>query len=369
MQQSMLNQLDSGPTTIFGDRPHMVSPLVMEVAKMLEKSAHDKKPNDEFETEVRLGIVALGSAGGSNIGSSRADIPCSTDAMLCRGSGFNYQFRPGLTPEAFLLFAERFAHLCSEEAPPDQRIDCGKSFEHVIDMYYEVPCATRESGGKASHTVRVTHDRSASQNITGLNAKIKNRFGVIDVSSGRHPGEHGPAFDLRVAVNTETTLDNFQPTIDHKLVFKREKRVTSYLFRAWRIDVSDVMESVPKPQESMTKGIPWKAPTIEWEEPTSSHEVEIELNAFQLSRNLDAKMRGQPHRLWELLSDFLYAARDLAGFAGELTPLALPPISPTLSLPAPPLDDAARKAFRQKYTDVPEPVVGHYLYRLASEGS
>lgn len=365
----MLNQLDSGPTTIFGDRPHMISPLVVEFAKILEQCAREKKTNAEFEAEVRLGIVALGSAGGNNIGSCRADLPCSTDTMLCKGPGFNYQFRTGLTPEAFLLFSERFAHVCSEEAPPDQRIECGKSFEHVIDTYYEVPHATDKSGGKASHTVRVTRDHSASQHTKGVTAKVKNRFGVIDVSSGRHPGEHGPAFDLRVAVNTETTLDNFQPTIDHKVVFRREKKVTTYLFRAWHIDVSDVRESVPKPQHGIKEGMLWKAPEIEWDEPTQSHEVEIELNAFQLSRNLDAKMRGQPHRLWELLSDFLYAARDLAGFAGELTPLALPPISPTLSLPTSPLDDAAHKAFRRKYTDVPEPVVGHYLYRLALEGS
>lgn len=77
-------------------------------------------------------------------------------------------------------------------------------------------------------------------------------------------------------------------------------------------------------------------------------------------------MTGNSHKLWELLSDFLFTARDVAAMACDVGPLALPPTLGTLP-PEPVADEAAKAAFLERYgQEVVEPVFGHYLYRLAA---
>jgi len=94
-----------------------------------------------------------------------------------------------------------------------------------------------------------------------------------------------------------------------------------------------------------------------------SNEVEIELDSFHLKRNLEAKMAGKPHKLWELLSDFLFTARDLAVIAAEVRPIQLPVVLDPL--PAEVVDDNARAAYKSAYIGMAEPLIGHYMYRLA----
>jgi len=152
-------------------------------------------------------------------------------------------------------------------------------------------------------------------------------------------------------------MPDFRPAPDQREEMRREKMRKTYFFRAWRIDISTVTTTYSPPDGSQRQGAA-----------VQSHEVEIELDSFHLQRNLEAKLAGKPHKLWELLSDFLFTARDLAAIAGETRPLALPPALPPAVVEAEDeaIDERGRVAFRNRYGSIVEPVIGHYLYRLAA---
>merc|ERR1712228_701790 len=181
----------------------------------------------------------------------------------------------------------------------------------------------------------------------------KRKLAGFELYSGRRACEHGPAFDLRVALAEESEIPHFDMK-EHVLEMRRTKMRKTYIFRAWQIDFSTVETTYPDQAGGGEK----RAAKL-------SHEVELELDNYQLAQNLRAKAAGNPqHKLWELLSDFLFMARDLAALASEMTPLALPP---SLMPPGPELiSEEAKEAYRSRFNDtLPEPIVGHYLYRLA----
>merc|ERR1712129_124880 len=80
-------------------------------------------------------------------------------------------------------------------------------------------------------------------------------------------------------------------------------------------------------------------------------------------RNLEAKMAGKPHKLWELLSDILFTARDLAVIAAEVRPVPLPVLLDPV--PAEVVDNDERAAYKPAYIGMAEPLIGRYMYRLA----
>eukprot|EP00440_Ansanella_granifera_P042714 gb/GFBE01046310.1/.p1 GENE.gb/GFBE01046310.1/~~gb/GFBE01046310.1/.p1 ORF type:complete len:150 (+),score=30.64 gb/GFBE01046310.1/:1-450(+) len=135
---------------------------------------------------------------------------------------------------------------------------------------------------------------------------------------------------------------------------RREKHRRSYCFRAWRIDLTTV--------RSTTRG----------STPETFHEVELELNGSFLRKNLEAKLAGnKTHKLWELLTDFLNAGRDLAVLASEPWPLPLPPALPKASSQSAETDavlETDREAYKRSLPEMPEPLIGHYLYKLAAKG-
>merc|ERR1712216_115013 len=184
--------------------------------------------------------------------------------------------------------------------------------------------------------------------------RMKRKLDSMELYSGRRPGECGPAFDLRASIATEYAVDGFEPGPNHIFQVKREKMRKTYHFRAWKIDVSLVRTEYPKPPEGANE--PPKRPE-------TTHEVEIELDSYPLMRNLEAKAEGGKHMLWELLTDFLDTARDLAVLAGEITPLAVPPC---LSQTRPSTKSEDESAFKQRHgASTPLPVIGHYLSRIA----
>jgi len=50
-------------------------------------------------------------------------------------------------------------------------------------------------------------------------------------------------------VSTEDAYDNFEPGSQYTVEMKREKMRKTYYFRAWRIDVSNVMTTYPEKQD------------------------------------------------------------------------------------------------------------------------
>eukprot|EP00439_Symbiodinium_sp_Y106_P030837 s1860_g3.t1 len=124
-----------------------------------------------------------------------------------------------------------------------------------------------------------------------------------------------------------------------------------------------------------------------------SYEVELELKSSLLRKNLEAKLNGDDtHKLWELLTDFLDASRDLAALASETWPLKKPPaLKPERGFRGfqafgrrqaykdavirsrndqePEGKSAEEKeAYKKRLPQRPEPLIGHYLYRLSTAG-
>lgn len=264
----------------------------------------------------------------------RIDIPCSTEAMMQppaagrSGHHFHYQFQSSLPTEAFEAVIKRLNVLRSEETPEGERIECTTTSSHTMDEFYQ-------PGGDSTKRVRVTRDviRGETQ------AVYKRKRACLDLYSGRRCGEHGLAFDLRIGLATETPVD-FEPE-GQPVVFCREKLRTSFHFKAWRIDMTTVIQKETDGQKRQT------------------HEIELELDSWNLQRNLHAKLNGQQHKLWELLSDFLFAARDLAAFAAEQG--APPEVSPA----EPVISEKVQADYLESFTGMPLPVIGHYLFRLA----
>ena len=164
---------------------------------------------------------------------------------------------------------------------------------------------------------------------------------------------------------TEKKLPDFQPGPCYKEDISREKHKYSYFFSAWRIDVSTVVTRGRRKQKQAGQEQMFEGDFIE-----QSYEVELELDSTSLRKNLAAKRNGQPHFLWQLLSDFLRTGRDLAAFAAELQPLRLPPRSRGNEEQVKDGNgDLIRRnqTLSRKFSGCPKPVVGHYIYRLAEE--
>jgi len=340
--------LDEGPTTVLGDRPGLVDPIVQELATLLEKAAAEAAI-PALEVEVRLGVLQLRSQRGCE----RAQLPFASEAALKRTPGFAYRFVPGLPTEVFIALSQRLDAMSGDSVPSGRRLDCGMPrYEHTKDVYFRTPDKNR---------IRVTHNlvKNSSDGKDQPQAWMKRNLNSIDLYSGHRTPYSGPAFDLRAAVSTEEMVDNSFLGPENTLEMMREKRRKSYFFRAWRIDVTSVTTTFPEPEHDEGED-----PSRHAQPPQHSCEVEVELDSYPLQLNLEAKLKGGPHKLYELLSDFLYTARDLAAMTGEVEPL-MKPIPLEASAPVP--SDEGRNAFKDVYPDITEPVIGHYLYRLAEE--
>merc|ERR1712087_902543 len=164
----------------------------------------------------------------------------------------------------------------------------------------------------------------------------------MDLYSGTRPPEHGPVFDLRISVGAECFEHDWFPSTAHVQTARREKRRRTYNFQSWQIELTEVLTTyLPADNSGTTK-----------ERKEQTFEVEIELDSgghSMLERNLDALIKGsRGHKLWQLLSDFMFTARDLAVLAAEIEPLPLPPRLGT-PLPVPAAEPPSKKAFANKY--------------------
>eukprot|EP00927_Polykrikos_kofoidii_P050783 TRINITY_DN44656_c0_g1_i1.p1 TRINITY_DN44656_c0_g1~~TRINITY_DN44656_c0_g1_i1.p1 ORF type:complete len:382 (-),score=44.71 TRINITY_DN44656_c0_g1_i1:160-1305(-) len=358
------NQLEVGPSTILGERTSLIDPVVVAIGRMLDEHA-GMLSEAEIELEIRLGTIACGKEG------HRLNIPCTTEAVLTKNDGFSYNFVPGLPPELFMALADRLEGICGENAPSERRVECGVKVSKTLDVFYK---HQPPAGTEPHPPIRMTYQQKINEAVTG-NGKdgtpgsepefeikprviLKQRLAHVDVYAGRRPGEYGNALDLRAALSSEVQVEGFEPGRDFIIDRKREKVRKTYHFRAWKIDVSNVRTMYP----DLPDGTPARPPQ-------DSYEVELELDSYPLTRNLEARSNGGQHRLWDLLSDLLCTARDLAGLACELRPLALPPSQISQSQQNESERGDAMEAVSQPNhgLGVVKPIVGHYLSRIAKE--
>jgi len=362
--------LEVGPLTVLGERSSLVDPVVVELAKLFDEHGAASFDESELEVEVRLGIIV-------DVRKKRVDIPCSTESVVRATEGFAPRFVPGLPTEAFAAFTRRLDVMCSEKTPAKERIECGRRVSHTVDKLYK--CKQEGATKETQPVIRVTEEVPQQQDGSEEAAPkaeprvtIKRKLGHVDIYTGRKCPEHGPTFDLRAALSKEEEVDGFELGPMHVLSCQREKVRKTYHFRAWKIDVSNVTTTSFDYHRKDAQSS-WNKDEEMTHTKKQTHEVELELDSYPLKRNLDAKAAGQNHVLWELLTDFLDVARDLAVLAAELRPFLLPPTMPEL----PAVEkagytgeaaEAAANAFRKHYgKDIPEPIIGHYLYRVATE--
>lgn len=359
--------VDLGPTLVTGERMSLVDPAVQELGQLLERAAASVQDtlasNDdaELEVEVRFGVaVRRGRGGGGGAhqpaaSRSRIDLPLQSEAVLQAGQGFEYSFVPGLDADLFRSLLRRFKELCEE-----QRLRCTGSFDRTLDLIYEERAKLGAGSGlfpgetKLKRQIRLTRDLQESD--AEPRAFLKDALGSVDLYGGRRLPEHGPMYDMRAAVSMETPLENFSPGAGYVVGRRREKARYSYRFSAWRVDLTNVLTS-----RAIVPAVARLDTEPQFTKPVQSFEVEVELDPQKLMPNLAAKINGEAHKLWELLSDFMFAARDLVGLACRLEPL--PPLVP---LPESHLTEEEREAYHQEYGKIVEPVVGHYSYRLAA---
>ncbi|CAJ1440724.1 unnamed protein product [Effrenium voratum] len=269
--------LDVGPSTIFDARPSLVDPVVQELGRILEE--HGPVPNAQIELELRLGVLRGSGAGAS---AARVDLPLGSEALLARCEAFPFRFQAGLPPETYAGLMHRLEVLRAEG------LECSVRSEQLLDTLYDPPETGRTGGPMNRSQLRMTHRRDKDRWVP-CRPVLKTRHEALDLFTGRLRPEKGGIFDLRAALSTEAPAN--KPKTEVRL--KREKQRKVFDFRAWRVDFTAVRSSDQTSKEL-------------------SYEVELELNSQILQKNLEAKMAGKPHQLWELLTDFLNAGRDLA---------------------------------------------------------
>jgi len=152
--------------------------------------------------------------------------------------------------EVFIDLSNRLDEMSRESLPKEQRVECGKQAEHLLDVFFEQRHLTQAAGVSSAGAadkplVRMTQKlpmdatRVDKVDLTSGNwsASIKRRLGMLDLYTGRRPPEHGPAFDLRAAVSAELPAGGFSPVPGQREEFRRRKLRKSFHFRAWRIYV------------------------------------------------------------------------------------------------------------------------------------
>mmetsp|Transcript_151345 Transcript_151345/g.263821 ORF Transcript_151345/g.263821 Transcript_151345/m.263821 type:complete len:496 (-) Transcript_151345:157-1644(-) len=373
------NALESGPGTILGGKTTLIDPVAQRLWEILETTLMGDLQT--LEVEVRVGRIVSTSEASPSGGRRGADpperlgLPLTTEAILSRETRVNfYKFVPGLSEEIFVPLLQRIEALSRKQ---DGQFECIVNTENSVDITYQ------RRDGSSPDSFRVSHFFEDGDQGNVTRAFKKQKLGSFDVYAGHRRPEHGPAFDFRVAVSAEEPLPDFVAE-EHVAKLKREKHRKRYVYPAWVLDATDVTTTeLDVPQDTSKNGRQQKHIS------RSSLEIELELRKEALIPNLKAKAEGKNHKLWELLTDFLFAARDLTGLAAELAPYALPPpMLPVLSNVVTgngggaaadnevdkknqgkanaALDDEDREVYRKRYGNVPEPVIGHYLYRLAA---
>ncbi|KAF4746728.1 hypothetical protein FOZ63_015517, partial [Perkinsus olseni] len=88
------------------------------------------------------------------------------------------------------------------------------------------------------------------------------------------------------------------PSDVSKCTGKRNKTRHSYIFKAWQVDLTEVIA---------------QGKQGEW----SSYEVEVELKKDLIAEQLKRQRLGKNHAVYEILTDFIYCVRDLAWMFGD----------------------------------------------------
>jgi hypothetical protein len=308
-----MHQLDTGPTTVTGERPGFVEPIVARIIEKLTPLVD--KPEVNLEVEGRLGIITRGRSAGE-----RLELPVLSETILSKRKDFSYEFKADVGKSFFTAIKTHLTAIHKNKVQASHPLFKISHIREIktIDEIYTVP-GTRES-------VRVSSDGVVIN---------KNRLDIIDVYTGADE-----SIDFRLAINDEQKVSTNFAKDPKNLTGRREKHRTQFDLKGFVIDLTEV-QSKDRSGDHV------------------SYEVEVELKSELLLDQVKLKLNNQKHFLYELVTDFLFVLRDLAVSFGTLSS-----DDKTAQIIKP--SDEAVKKYLKLVADF-QPIVGDYLYSIADE--
>jgi hypothetical protein len=315
--------MSHAPLTVIGSRPSLIDPLVLRLLNRLIESK--ALTISGLEVEARVGILCSKSGDRLRLPIlSETALPPSSDALA-------YEFQSDVGKRGFEAIKQHLTDIQKGNVKLSEKHAVFKIYKvtesHTIDEFY-VDQGTR---------VRVTSRADAPGEIQEV--ICKKRVSIIDVYSG---GED-EAFDLRLSVNDEKKIQNFMRDAA-RMTGKREKKRWSFDLKGFVIDLTEVK-------------------TRDRTGDKTCYEVELELKTALLVEQLARLSEGKSHFCVELLTDFVYAVRDLAwGFyqpMGSINSI----VHDTSKTKLP--EDLVRK-YAKTVGDI-QPILGDYIYRIIDE--
>ena len=320
--------MSTAPLTITGQRPPINDVLASRlVSKLVDlKAASDISG---LEIEGRVGILV-------NKSGDRLRLPILSETCLapsCHDS-LAYEFQADVGERAFeaikahLFSIHKGTIKISDNKFPVFKIS-GLTESHTVDEFYN------DQGMR----VRVTSRADSPSEV--LEVICKQRLSILDVYSGS-PDES--AFDLRLSINDERKIQNFMRD-SARMTGKREKKRWSFESKGFVVDLTQVKSRDRSGDRTL-------------------YEVEVELKTGLIVEQLTRMNMGKSHFLYELVTDFIYAVRDLAWGFGQ----------PGVAKVGGVVHDMARtrhpEELVRKYLKVvggTQPILGDYLYRISDE--
>ena len=321
---SYISQFETGPLTVTGERPPVLDPLVSRLNNLLPSHAEST-----LEVEARIGMLMRGKSG------ERISMPIVSETALPPPSdAMHYEFSADVGPIVFDKIKHHLLALSNNSVHSDThplfKVSSVKETSTVDEFY--------ERGGD-----RVRVSLSSDEVVEVISKK---RLHVLDVYSGSFSEEPDGLrpFDLRLSVNEERKIHNF--VRDARVATgRREKQRFSFELKGFVIDLTRV-SARDRSGERVT------------------HEVEVELKTPLLIEQLERKRNGQSHALYEILTDFIFAVRDLAwSFSAEAGQASGDLMHDPSKVKH---SDERIRNYLAKVGNV-QPLLGDYLYRIANE--
>ena len=310
--------MDTGPLTVLGDRPSLVDPLVQHLVSRIELHSDEA---EHLEVEARIGCL---QQKGSR---DRMSLPVQSETLLLPPSNaHSFEFSSDVGQKTYTAIKKHLTDISTGQVSASHPLFKINSVEdsETVDEFYEQP-----GGDKV---------RASFRNGEVSEVIVKQRLELLDMYSGSADPDDRP-FDLRVSVNSEKKLANY--TRDGSVIARREKSRTSFDLKGFVIDMTQV--KVKDRAGDRT-----------------SYEVEIELKTALLVEQLQRKRNSQSHFIYELLTDFVYAARDLAHSFMNTTSSS--DLLPELGRQS---DDLVKRYLREVGSI--QPILGDYIYQITKE--
>ncbi|KAF4681601.1 mRNA-capping enzyme subunit beta [Perkinsus olseni] len=264
--------LETGPLTVCGSRPPLLEPLVAAVCDAANEALVTDQDLSDLEIEARLGFWRP-----HRDSYHRVLLPITSECILQEpdhGKNWRYEFQASVMREQFFAIQK-----------------------HLEKLAAGTP-------GQVQGHIRASYDSdsySLGDRTRPIEIIRKDRLKTINVFSGHYDptycDEEKYPLDLRISVNRENKFSSV-PSDVSKCTGKRNKTRHSYIFKAWQVDLTEVIA---------------QGKQGEW----SSYEVEVELKKDLIAEQLKRQRLGKNHAVYEILTDFIYCVRDLAWMFGD----------------------------------------------------